>query len=736
MASTLRITSFHSSPSTTFNLYANVISTQAAPAGAGYGRWLVEMTIQAVNGPGGISSSQYGGTGAQVGYTNGWEWVAHRATPFLPSGTPNGGQRWSHTVSYWVNANSQGYWSGTSTTMPLSMSLAYGNVNVTPTGSIPMPRLATAPGQPQAPTFRSSTFRTIDFTIYAPSVTGGLPTLDYTMQVATDSSFTSIVKQWVGTAAAQSVEGLAPSTSYAFRYRARNAAGSSAWSPAVNMSTQAFAAPGVRATPSVSGTSSTVTLTPGAATSPSSYDIEYEYLSPAPIPSPATKSLSTTSISVGVSGLRPGATYRWHARGRSDAYVSPWSGWVTSIQPAPSVSAGDYFDGSTAPADMQSFSWTGTANASASVATGTKPANWASPLIVIGTTYLQRIAGGFSGTYAARSTIISDVASAGVYLGMDFTSTHDAAVSEGVLFVGSAYVRPSRAQRMRAEIVWKDASGTEVLPRASGNAWSQVAQPGVWTRLMVEAVCPVGAVSAVVRIVDVQGDGWSPWKGGEWFDGDAIMLSLGTLYPYFDGSTPDTTQYQYDWTGTVYDSASTRTTLPGTDADLLVDPDCPPVPTPPAPPVIDSTCIDEVGIWRRYWVTIPANQVSNWKTTVPTVELRTGDLPARQIRIRTYQNPFEYSVEDLDLDAYCAEQIISYMPASTVFTLDGVFERAWAEVQGRNAVPANHRLYGTNGAPASWPALSCGIMHMMSLDVPLDAPESNLDISVSLTFRE
>lgn len=733
MASTLRISSFHTSPSTTFNLYADVISTQAAPAGAGYGRWLVEMTIQAVNGPGGSSSSQFNNTGAQVGYVNGGEWVAHRANPFLPSGTPNGSQRWSHTVSYWVNANSLGYWSGTTTTLPLTMGLSYGSVNVSPGGSITLNRLATSPGQPQAPTFRSSTDRSIDFTIYYPSSDGGSPIIDYTMQVGTNSSFSTIVKQWTGTSGSQSVSDLSPLTQYAVRYYARNAVGGSSWSPTTLMSTQALTAPSIAVSPSVSGGSATVLVSPGPSTVPDSYDVQYEYLSPPPIPAPATHTVNTTSTSLVVSGLVKGASYRWRALSHSGTFTSPWSGWITVVQPSPSTSAGDYFDGSSAATDVQTFSWTGAVNNSTSVATGVGVVNWVVVTTAGGNPRLQRVTRGVSGSYAARALVFSDMTGAGLYLGMDFTSSHIASVEQNTMYVGSIHVRPSRAQRMAVEIVWKDAAGNEVS-RANGAA--QVVTSDTWTRLTVQALAPVNAETAVVRAKDVAGDGWVAWKGGEWLDADAAMLTMGQLYPYFDGSTPDTIQYQYDWGGTEFDSVSIRTTLPDVTSDLLVDPDCPPVPGPPSLPVIDSSCIEDIGIWRRYWVTIPASEVGVWRVTVPTVTLRTGSLPARQIRIRTYQNPFNYTTSGIDYTSWCAEQIISYMPASTVFTLDGVFERAWAEVQGRNAVAADHLLYGTDGEPATWPALSCGVTHLMSLDVPLDAPESNLDIDVSLTYRE
>lgn len=45
-------------------------------------------------------------------------------------------------------------------------------------------------------------------------------------------------------------------------------------------------------------------------------------------------------------------------------------------------------------------------------------------------------------------------------------------------------------------------------------------------------------------------------------DFDAFMVTEGTtLHDYFDGATPDTTTYDYGWSGTAHNSPSTRTTL-------------------------------------------------------------------------------------------------------------------------------------------------------------------------------
>src|SRR5690606_29495761 len=137
-----------------------------------------------------------------------------------------------------------------------------------------------------------------------------------------------------------------------------------------------------------------------------------------------------------------------------------------------------------------------------------------------------------------------------------------------------------------------------------------LAEPDEWTRLMHSASAPPGATHLIVRWRDAAGSGFSPWRGGESIRMDAAMITMGDSYPYFDGSTPDTALFDYSWTGTAHLSSSLRQDKEGAPDASLVDPDCPPLPVAPMPPIIESSCIEEVGIWRRYWVSIPAAEVA------------------------------------------------------------------------------------------------------------------------------
>jgi len=214
------------------------------------------------------------------------------------------------------------------------------------------------------------------------------------------------------------------------------------------------------------------------------------------------------------------------------------------------------------------------------------------------------------------------------------------------------------------------------------------------------------------------------------------MITMGQLHPYFDGDTADASNFFYAWEGVANASASTRNAIPQIDnTDALADPDCVAIPLPPMPPVISSDCITEVGTWRRYTVQIPSVEVALWSATLPTMILSTGSVAERQVRIRVYPNPDGLPPDLVNTDVWDAELILTYIPPNTVMTLDSVTQRVRAEIDGAPAIVANQLLYGTDGVPATWPALRCGIGYVVSLDVPLDAPSGNLSTRVLLTSK-
>lgn len=77
---------------------------------------------------------------------------------------------------------------------------------------------------------------------------------------------------------------------------------------------------------------------------------------------------------------------------------------------------------------------------------------------------------------------------------------------------------------------------------------------------------------------------------------------------------------------------------PETPPVVVIDPDCPVVPDPPRPPIIENACVLTPGTWDRYIVSIPAFNIPKYSVTVPTFDV-TVPQEMRQIRVRTYPNP-------------------------------------------------------------------------------------------------
>lgn len=110
---------------------------------------------------------------------------------------------------------------------------------VGPRTSVVSAFIAAAPGAPTALTITNSP-GVAGASWTAPASDGGSAVLDYELQVATDSGFSSIVSTQTGIAALlKSVVGLAPNTTHWARVRARNAVGNGAWSTSATWTTPA-----------------------------------------------------------------------------------------------------------------------------------------------------------------------------------------------------------------------------------------------------------------------------------------------------------------------------------------------------------------------------------------------------------------------------------------------------------------------------------------------------------------
>lgn len=133
---------------------------------------------------------------------------------------------------------------------------------------------------------------------------------------------------------------------------------------------------------------------------------------------------------------------------------------------------------------------------------------------------------------------------------------------------------------------------------------------------------------------------------------------------------------------------------------------------------------------------IPKGDVPLWSSTIPTLELSTGDEPIRQLRVRFHANPFSRAADEIDYSDYCGEFLLSYLPPNSTITVSGVARQAWASVNGAQPVPASQLLYGTGGKPMEWPELSCNLDYLMTVDVPPTEDFENLTVRLSINRAE
>ena len=122
-------------------------------------------------------------------------------------------------------------------------------------------------------------------------------------------------------------------------------------------------------------------------------------------------------------------------------------------------------------------------------------------------------------------------------------------VSAAQTYTWSGYVRPSIANKMKANIQWRDASGA-LLSQSAGTVTDTPA--GEWTRISVTATSPANANKVYLNLTtDSTG---SNWGAGATLDVDALQFQqTSRLFPYFDGSFANSS-----WLGYPNQSASVR----------------------------------------------------------------------------------------------------------------------------------------------------------------------------------
>lgn len=204
--------------------------------------------------------------------------------------------------------------------------------------------------------------------------------------------------------------------------------------------------------------------------------------------------------------------------------------------------------------------------------------------------------------------------------------------------------------------------------------------------------------------------------------GGILIEESGIAGDPFDGES----RTGASWEGTVRQSTS-RWAKP--DSVTITDPDCAPLPVAPQPPSLVPDCPRTTTEWRRYWLEVPAELSGGWSESTPVIRLTTSENEVRDVRIRLYPNPARRGIDEVEPCAYCGEFYISYIPSSTVMTIDGVNQVALADVRGLGAERAMHLISDYDYGPIQWPALSCDMPYFMTVDI---APNEVLDLDVQL----
>lgn len=523
------------------------------------------------------------------------------------------------------------------------------------------------------------------------------------------------------------IDGLTPGTTYYFRARGGNAAGTGPWSPVSSVTTLGVEPPTIAVTSGISGTEATATVTPPPGSSPSSYTIEAEYLEPLPKPSGADKSVTVASTPTQVTGLIPGATYRWRANVKIGTYTSPWSEWVTVAQVNPGTLDPIYFD-TTMPTNDPLLTRTPAASGGVSFQSENAFTSmyWKGTPNYLAMRKLQEnLVPSEGSTARARFKLMRDAtpSTVGVLGGDGF--------ADGVTVLPSASysirltVKPSADVKIEPVIAFY--GGTASVVR--GNAVPIAA--GETRELFLVARSHDTAQSAMFGFTVQEG------ALGTLIDADGGMLALGRPESYFDGGTADTFRFLHEWEGAEWDSISLRHTLPNAIApDPFEDPNCPPPPSPPRPPVPANECIPDVDIWRRYYSPLSSDSVSTALDSLPIFTITTGAAPEGPVRLTVYENPENAGSNTFVPGIPISEQVITFMPANSEVTLDSVSERAYGHaIDSEVSYDIGHMVFAADGGPATWPVLRCGMNYMLALDVPSSSPLGNVTLAASLTNR-
>jgi hypothetical protein len=157
---------------------------------------------------------------------------------------------------------------------------------------------------------------------------------------------------------------------------------------------------------------------------------------------------------------------------------------------------------------------------------------------------------------------------------------------------------------------------------------------------------------------------------------------------------------------------------------------------PPELPVPDNPCACEPLTRRRHCVEIPSSVLTPiWSDVVPDIEIYSGGLALRAVRVRFYPNPLGRDIGDLDECGFCSEINIAVVPQSSTIRVDGTRQSVTVTCPGSSEV-AGGGVTGTNGGPYTWPVLDCGVPYIACFEADAATIAPDATITVRVVSRE
>ncbi|WIX76015.1 hypothetical protein QRX50_31650 [Amycolatopsis carbonis] len=179
--------------------------------------------------------------------------------------------------------------------------------------------------------------------------------------------------------------------------------------------------------------------------------------------------------------------------------------------------------------------------------------------------------------------------------------------------------------------------------------------------------------------------------------------------------------------------------LPGSNVPLrgcVADELCPPPPPPPRLPAASAACVCLPLTVVRQCIDIPSNKVPAWLDSALRIEVYSGEAPLRNLSVRVWQNPQDKTAAELDECAALGTYYITYVPANSYLTIDGVTGKSTLRCPGFVQTNASTQVYGSGGGPLEHITLSCGVKHTICADVDTTYIDPLASLTISTITRE